>query len=227
MTTNEILERLHSLAEPGYVEKMEHFGMRGGQALGIRVPVLRALAKEIGRNQSLTEALWQEPYHEAKLLAIFLMEPKKLTEEIMDSMVNDLYSWDLVDQFCTQFGKKAWTWEKAMVWSRQEPEFLKRAGFVLIVAMSIHHKKMPDDQFVPFFKRMEEEAWDGRNFVKKAVNWTLRTLGKRSLYLHPLAIECAERILAQDTPSARWIANDALRELKNEQIIERLQKKGK
>ncbi len=227
MTTPEIIHKLHLLAEPGYTEKMDHFGIRGGQALGIRTPVLRGFAKEIGFNQLLSQELWQQPFHEAKLLAIFLMEPRKLTEELMDSMVKDLYSWDLVDQFCTPFGKKPWTWEKAMTWSRAEPEFIKRAGFVLVVSMSTHNKKMPDERLVPFFLRMEEEAWDGRNFVKKAVNWALRTLGKRSLYLHPLAIACAERILEQDSPSARWIANDALRELKSEKVMERLIRKAK
>ena len=227
MTVEEIVVRLENMADPGYIAKVEHFGIRGGNVLGIRVPQLRALAKEIGKNQELSQGLFREEYHEAKLTAIFMMEPKKLTEEIMDGMVKDLYSWDLVDQFCTPFAKKSWTWDKAMLWSREEPEFIKRAGFVLVVSMSTHDKKMPDERLIPFFQRMEEEAWDGRNFVKKAVNWALRTLGKRSLYLHPLAVECAERILAQDSPAARWTANDALRELKSEKILERLRKKAR
>lgn len=227
MTTSEALQHLESLADPSYIAKMEHFGIKGAVALGIRTPVLRNLAKEIGKDQQLSNELWKEAPHEAKLLSIFLMDPKQLSEEIMDQRVIDFYSWDLVDQFCTPFGKKEWTWDKAMSWSKEEPEFMKRAGFVLVVAMCIHNKKMPDDRLVPFFQRMEEEAWDGRNFVKKAVNWSLRTLGKRSLYLHSLAIASAERILAQDTPAARWIANDALRELKSDKIVERLHKKAK
>ena len=227
MDTAYVIQCLQDLQEPGYAEKMNYFGVQGKNSLGIRMPKLRALAKEIGRDQALAEALWHEDIHEAKLLAVLLVEPKKLNEALMDQWGADLYSWDLVDQFCTPWAKMPWTWDKAMAWSRTEPEFLKRAGFVLVVTMSIHHKKLPDERLVPFFARMEEEAWDGRNFVKKAVNWALRTLGKRSLGLHPLAIACAERIKAQSHPSAKWIASDALRELESEKVMARLEKKGR
>jgi len=220
-----VIQHLKSLAEPGYTVKMSHFGIDSGQALGIRMPVLRTYAKTLKPNQELAEELWAVPLHEAKLMAILLLDKKKLSAALMERWAPGFYSWDLVDQFCIAFAKTPWAMEKAMGWSHEEGEFIKRAGFALMVTICMHDKKRPDDDLLPFFARMEAEAHDGRNFVKKAINWALRTLGKRNLYLHPYAIACAERIRAQGSPSAKWIASDALRELKSEKIMDRLRKK--
>lgn len=221
-----IIEHLQSLSEPGFADKMGHFGIESGKALGIRMPALRAYAKELGPNQEIAEQLWEVEIHEAKLMAILLLDRKQLSEALMDRWAPGFYSWDMVDQFCIRFAKTPWSMDKALAWSYQEPEYIKRAGFVLMVAISVHDKGRPDQDLIPFFERMEAEAWDGRNFVKKAVNWALRAFGKRSLFLHPLAVACAERIHAQGSGPAKWIANDALRELGGDKIMERLRKKA-
>lgn len=222
MQVTDIKEKISSMAEASHAKSMEGFGIQAPKAFGVRIPKLRALAKEIGKNHALALELWEENYHEAKLLAIFLLEHKKLTEAQMESWVKDFYSWDLVDQACTIFSKHPQAMEKAHLWRHREPEFEKRAGIVLLVAMAVHHKKKPEEEFLPFFQAVKDAACDNRNFVKKAANWLLRQLGKRSLYLHPHALACGEKLLEMDCPAARWIAQDALRELRSEKVMERL-----
>ncbi|MCP4458851.1 MAG: DNA alkylation repair protein [Cytophagales bacterium] len=225
-TLTQILKDLDELANPEYVSTMEHFGIKGGKALGIKNAVLKPYAKEIGRNQDLACELWDEPFHEAKLLAIWLSEPKKFTEEIAEKWVSESYSWDLIDAMGMKIlPKTAYSEKKVLEWSIREAEFEKRMAFATIVGITIHNKKESDETRINFLPLIEREAWDDRNFVKKAVNWALRTIGKRSLYLNKLAITSAERIQKQDSKSAKWIASDALRELKGEKVQERLKAK--
>lgn len=213
------------MANPAYVERIEYYGIDGGQALGIKNGDLKPYAKTIGKSQSLAEELWQQPIHEAKHLSILLTEPKKLTMEKAEAWLVEVYSWDICDGLGMKvFPKTSFGLEKAIEWTSRKAEFEKRAGFATMVGITLD-KKVPDSTIASFFPLMEREAWDNRNFVKKAVNWALRQAGKRNLSLNKSAIECAERIMAQETKSARWIAHDALRELKSNTIQERLQKK--
>ena len=225
-TVQQILSDLESMANPEYISRMEHFGISGAKALGIKNAELKPYGKSIGRNQALAEELWDQPIHEAKLLAIVLMEPKKITEEIAEKWISELYSWDVCDGLGMKvFPKTSFGLEKAKEWTEREPEFEKRAGFATMVGIVLD-KKVSDETITLFFSIMEREAWDERNFVKKAVNWALRQAGKRNVNLNKQAIACAEKILSQDTKPARWIANDALRELKSDIIQERLKKKA-
>ncbi len=222
----EILQGLQDMADPEFTKKMSYFGIDTFQALGIPNSKLKPYGKEIGRNQKLAEALWDQPIHEAKLLATLLMEPKKVAVETAEEWVKELYSWDVCDTLGMKiFPKTSFGLEKAIEWSAREPEFEKRAGFATMVGL-ILDKKLPDITIEQFFPIMAREAWDDRNFVKKAVNWALRQAGKRNLHLNKLAIDWAEQIKTQETRSARWIASDALRELKSEKIQERLKKKA-
>lgn len=215
------------MADPAYVEKMEYFGIKGAtRSLGIKHAVLKPFSKEIKKNQELAEALWDEPIHEAKHLGIWLAEPKKFSERTAEKWTSECYSWDLVDGIGMKIiPKTSYAWQKVEEWSTREPEFEKRMAFATMVGIALHEKKTLDSEFLAYFTIMEREAWDERNFVKKAVNWALRTLGKRSLYLNEQAIICAERIQAQGTKSAKWIASDALRELRSEKVLARLEKK--
>ena len=225
---DQILKDLHEMADPEYISKMEYFGIKGApKALGIKNTILKPYAKELGRDQSLANELWEQPIHECKHLAIFTAEPKKLTEEIAEKWTSDCYSWDLVDGIGMKLiPKTSYAFDKVEVWSRREPEYEKRMAYALIVGITIHDKKASDELIASFFPIIEREAWDERNFVKKAVNWALRQIGKRNLHLNALAIESAERIKSQDTKAARWIAADALRELKSDKIQERLKAKA-
>ncbi len=215
------------MSDPEYTSKMSYFGINSTTALGIRNSKLKLYAKTIGRNQALAEELWNINIHEAKLLAISLMKPKAVTPEAAEKWVSGLYSWDICDGLCMKIlSRTAFALEKAVEWTEREPEFEKRSGFATMIGI-ILNKKTPNSTIEGFFPILEREAWDERNFVKKAVNWVLRQAGKRDLELNSKAIVYAEKIHAQKTKSARWIASDALRELRSEVIRERLEKKEK
>jgi len=226
ITLDQILSDLDQMSNPEYVSTMEYFGIKGGRALGIKNAILKPYSKEIGRNQEMACELWDEPIHEAKLLALWISEPKMFTEEIADKWVSESYSWDLIDSMGMKIVPKTdYAYPKVKEWSKRESEFEKRMAFATIVGIVLHHKKEPDETMIKFLPIIEREAWDERNFVKKAVNWALRTIGKRSMYLNKLAIESAKKIQNQDTKSARWIASDAIRELEGEKVLERLRAK--
>ena len=223
MDLEQVMEALNGLASEEDLRGMTRFGIPTGGAMGVRVWDLRRLAKDIGRDHTLALALWDTGVHEARLLATMVADPREVDEDLIEVWVRDLDSWDITDQVCSNlFDRTPWAYEKAVEWAGREPEFQKRAGFALMACLSGHDKGAPDGKVAVFLPIIEAEAWDDRNFVKKAVNWALRQIGKRNLALNALAVETAQRIRDQGTRSARWIATDALRELTSEKVKERL-----
>lgn len=221
------LQELKSLADPRVRAKMEYFGVRVPNAHGISAPILHALAKQIGRNHGLALGLWGTGIHEARILATLIGESEKVTAAEMDRWARDFDSWDVVDAACCYlyaYAKPAWG--KVVPWSRRPEEFVKRAAFSLIAYLSYKDKEAKDARFRECLRIIEREAWDERNFVRKAVNWALRNIGKRNLRLNREAIRAAEGIRKQGTTSARWIAADALRELKSRAVQSRLRRKA-
>jgi 3-methyladenine DNA glycosylase AlkD len=183
------------------------------------------MAKEIKKNQALSLELWETGIHEARLLAGFIGDPKQVTEKQMDEWVADFDSWDVCDQVCMGlFDKTSFAYKKVVEWSGRKEEFVKRAGFAMMAALAVHDKKTGDEAFLGFLPIIERESTDERNFVKKAVNWALRQIGKRNRGLNKKAIETAKRIETQNPNSkcTRWIAKDALRELSSAAIQKRL-----
>src|SRR5260370_3513987 len=226
-TKTSVLRELKSLANPRVRAKMAYFGVNVPNADGVSAPVLHALAKRIGRNHRLAQDLWETGIHEARILATLIGESEKVTAAEMDRWAKDFDSWDVVDAACCYLYAQAKpAWSKAAAWSRRREEFVKRAGFSLVAYLSYKDKSAPDARFARFLRVIEREAHDERNFVKKAVNWALRNIGKRNLRLNRKAIRCAERIRRQGSRAARWIAADALRELKSEAVQTRLRRKG-
>ncbi len=214
MTVDTILHDLHQLANADFKSGMARFGIANQTALGIKVPELRAYAKKAGKNHDLALQLWQFEIHEAQLLAIFMADAKQVTEELMEQWVKDFDSWDICDQCCGWlFDKTPYAFDKAVEWTSRTNEFEKRAGFVMMAELAMHAKKAIDQDFEPFFPLMIKHADDERNFVKKAVNWALRQIGKRNTTLNTAAIKVAQEILTQPSKSAKWIAIDAIREL--------------
>ena len=214
MNTDEIIDLLKQSADAAHLAGMTRFGIDNSKALGVSMPKLRTLAKEIKKDQALSLALWDTGIHECRILASMIGDPKLVTPQQMDSWTNDFASWDVCDQVCGNlFDRTPYAIQKALEYSRSEKEFVKRTGFVLMAEFAVHDKKAPDEAFTQFFPIIEREAWDERNFVKKAVNWALRQIGKRNETLRPLAVQTAKRILQQDTKAARWIAGNALAEL--------------
>lgn len=222
----EILDRLKSLGDPAAVEGMDRFGIRTTRALGVSMPQLQEIAREIGKQHPLALTLWNSAVHEARILACLIDEPDKVTEDQMEGWAKEFDSWDLCDQCCSKlFDRTPFAYRKAKEWAVREEEFVKRAGFVLMATLAVHDKKAPDSAFLDFFPLIEQETGDDRNFVKKAVNWALRQIGKRNSALYPRCISLAERIKQQEAPAARWVAADALRELTGEKIRQRMRAK--
>jgi len=223
VTRDEILDRLRSLADPEAKAGMARFGIETGTALGISIPKLRALARDIGRDHGLAEELWASGVHEARVLAALVDDPNLVSEEQMERWVVQIDSWDVCDGACsTLFDRTPFAYDKAAEWSARDEEFVKRAGFVLMAALAVHDKVAPDERFLEMLPLIERESHDERNFVKKAVNWALRGIGKRDRSLNAAAIAAGERIRAQDSRAARWIAADALRELRSDSVRSRL-----
>jgi 3-methyladenine DNA glycosylase AlkD len=221
---DEVLEQLRSLASPQGVEGMARYGIKPKNAYGVVVPRLRALAKEIGKDHVLAEQLWASGVHEARILASMIDIPRMVDEEQLERWAGDFDSWDICDQCCGNlFDRTAVAYQKAIEWSRRDQEFVKRAGFALMAYLAVHDKKRSDDAFEAFLPIIARESVDGRNFVKKAVNWALRQIGKRSKRLNEQAIATARAIQQIDSPAARWIAADALRELTSAKQQQRLE----
>ncbi|MFA4982791.1 MAG: DNA alkylation repair protein [Candidatus Micrarchaeia archaeon] len=204
-------------------EGMAKFGINIKNAYGVPVPELRFLARHIGTNQALSLNLWDTRVHEARILAAYLGDPKKVTDRQMDRWVADFDSWDVCDQVCGNlFDKTDFAHKKALEWSKRDKEFVKRAGFALMASLAVHDKRAGHAAFEKFFPAIVRESADGRNYVRKAVNWALRQIGKRSMTLNKRALEVCAQIEKIDSPSAKWVAADAKRELESERIQKRL-----
>lgn len=227
MTYGEVIERLKSLSDPARVSAMSRFGVQVKKALGISAPELRKLAKEIGKDHALAARLWSSGIHEARILAALTDDPHLVTEDQMENWAADFDSWDVCDACCLNlFDHTPFAYKKIAEWSRREKAYVKRAAFALMAALAVHDKNASDKNFVKFLPIIKRESADDRNFVKKAVNWALRQIGKRNIVLNRAAIETACEIRLIDSRSARWIAADALRELSSAQVQNRLRKKS-
>ena len=225
MQYNDIIKKLKSLSDPEAVKGMARFGINTGNAYGVSIPNLRRMARETGKDHALAQRLWSSGLHEARILASLIGEPEKVTGAQMENWVKGFDSWDVCDLCCSNlFDQTELAHQKAVEWSEREEEFVKRAGFVLMASLAVHDKRAADEDFLKFLPIIKREATDSRNFVKKAVNWALRQIGKRNLNLNKMAIKAAGEIRQIDAKSARWIATDALRELTGESVQKRLAK---
>jgi len=225
MSVESVLREMRAKSDPKAVEEMARFGISSEGALGLSMPFLRSLAKRIGGNHGLAKGLWESGIHEARILATLVDEPEEVTETQMERWVNEFDSWDVCDGCCGNlFDRTPYAYAKALEWSGKEKEFVKRAGYVLMAELAVHDKGATDDEFLGFFGAIERGSTDSRNFVKKAVNWALRQIGKRNLKLNGAAIELAEKISEKGSPSAKWVASDAIRELASDAVRNRLRR---
>ena len=223
---DEVLHKMASLGSARGIAMMKHFGITGVKAFGLSAPKLHRLAREIGRDHALAEELWRTGIHDAHHLAALVDEPARVSEQQMERWARDFNSWDVVDTCCRYlFLYTPFAWKKAIEWSRRPEEFVKRAAFSQMAYLAQHDKRAPDSKFLRLLPILRREANDERNFVRKAVNWALRQIGKRNLALNRRAIAAGKQIRALNTPVARWIAADALRELQSGAVQRRLRKK--
>jgi 3-methyladenine DNA glycosylase AlkD len=222
-SNEEVLSALRSLSNPSAVSSMARFGIKADKAFGVSVPALRKLARSIGKDHTLAQDLWDSGLHEARELATMIADPKQVTEDSMERWVKDIDSWDVCDHCCGNlWDKTPFAYRKARQWSRRPEEFVKRASFSLMAALAVHDKAAIDERFTRFLPIIKRESTDERNFVKKAVNWALRQIGKRNRNLNRQAINTAREIQKLNSKSARWIAADALRELTNDEVQSRM-----
>jgi 3-methyladenine DNA glycosylase AlkD len=231
VTVEAVLERLRASANPDNVAGMARYGIATADALGVPMPQLRAIAKELRPERradpaaahALALALWESGVHEARVLASLVDVPALVTPEQADAWVAGVDSWDVCDGLCNNLlDKTPFAYEKAEEWAGAGPEFVKRAGFVLMCTRAVHDKTAAAGPFLRFLALVEREAGDERPFVKKAVNWALRQIGKRNGELHEAAVEVGLRLRDSDSRAARWVASDALRELTDPKIIARI-----
>jgi len=225
VSVEEVLKKLRALAKPDRLEGMARYGMIAERRLGVSVPDMRKIAKDVGKNHELALGLWTTGIPEARIVAAMIDEPEKVTEKQMEDWVKDLDSWDVCDQVCMNlFEKTSLVWKKIGDWSDREEEFVKRAAFALTACLAWHDKEREDAEFIKLFSMIARGATDERNYVKKAVNWALRNIGKRNLYLNSAAIRAAREIQQIDSKAARWIASNAIRELESVAVQRRLRK---
>ncbi len=222
-----MIGELEALAEPKYRDRMTSFGIDAGAALGVPVPALRALARRIGRDHGLAQALWSSGVHEARILATMVADPPRTTSRLLEDWVKALNSWDLCDHFCGNLvALTPFAWQKAEAWSGRRAEFVKRAGFAVMATLAVHDAHAPDNQFIALLAIIERRADEDRNFAKKAINWALRQIGKRNPALHGRAVATADRLAARTAKPARWIGSDALRELRDAEVLARIHKRA-
>jgi len=224
MRYQEIIKRLKAQKNPKNVEGMARFGIRPKtKVYGISMPEIRKLAKDISKNHQLALELWESGIHEARILSGLIAEAEELTEKQMEKWVKDFDSWDICDQVCMNlFDKTKLAEKKIFEWEKRKEEFARRTAFSLMAALAVHNKELEDKEFIKFFPLIKRASTDERNFVRKAVNWALRQIGKRNKKLNKEAIRLAKEIQRINSKSARWIANDAIRELIGENVQKRL-----
>jgi 3-methyladenine DNA glycosylase AlkD len=224
-STATIIKELKSKASTANLEGMARFGITLEKRLGVSVPDMRRIAKEIGNNHTLASRLWKTGIAEAKIMASMIAVPEEMSAKDMDTWVSGFNSWDVCDQVCMNlFEKTPFAQQKISEWADREEEFVKRAAFALIACLAWHDKQAPDSDFIQFLQVIKHGSADERNFVKKAVNWALRNIGKRNAKLNQAAIKTAKELSCIDSKAARWIAADAIRELESTSVQNRLRK---
>ena len=217
-----VMERLKAVARPEQLEGMARYGLTGDKRLGVSMPDIRKLAKEIKSDHDLALRLWDTEIPDAMILAAIIDNPQLMTRQQTEEWVVSIGSWDVCDQLCMTLDKVSFADELVEAWSEREEEFVKRAAFALIACLAWRDKTATDERFIGFLDVIKAGVTDERNFVKKAVNWALRNIGKRNLVLNKAALSAAREIQEIDSPAARWTARDAIRELASDQIQARL-----
>jgi len=225
VNVDEVLGMLREKADPSQLEGMARYGMAIEKRLGVKVPEMRKIAKRVGKEHQLALDLWKTGVAEARILASMVDEPEQVDEAQMDAWAAEFDSWDVCDQVCMNlFEKTPLAWGKILEWSGRDEEYVKRAAYALIACLAWHDKRAEDEKFVELIPVIKAGAADGRNYVKKAVSWALRNIGKRNPRLHQVALEAARELQGLEAKSARWIGSDAIRDLTSDATQRRLAK---
>jgi 3-methyladenine DNA glycosylase AlkD len=222
---DQVIAELRRLSSKKTKDGMARYAIPSENAFGVPVGVIRALAKRLGKSHALAEELWKTGHYEARMLATFVDDPARVTPAQMDRWCKDFDSWAICDTACfALFDRTPHALAKVKAWAKSDDEFVKRAAFALLASLTVHGKEVTEAQFVRCLPLVERAAQDERNFVKKAVNWALRSLGKKSPALNVAAIAASERLAQQPGAAPRWVGKNALRELSGPSVQRRLAK---
>lgn len=220
MEFDQVIHEFEELSDVDFAENMKKFGITYVKSYGLRLPQIRKIAKQCGKDHELALELWNHGYHETYLLATLVEEPEKVNSKQLDGWVHTCYSWDLVDQACInllRFIPEAI--DNIFIWAKSEEEFVKRTSFSLIAVLAVHEK---ESNFDKYFEIIKEGSKDNRNFVKKSVNWALRQIGKINKENNEKALNLAYEILEIDNKSSKWVARGVIRELESEKVQKKL-----
>ena len=222
-SVNYLMELLKSKSRKDQLDGMARYGIKTDNRLGVSIPDIRKIAKDFGKNHDVALKLWKTGIADAKITAALIDEVDKVTRDQMDEWVKDFDSWDVCDQICMNlFDKTSYAWDKVVEWSKRDEEFVKRAAFSLLACLAWHDKKAADDKFIEYFPIIKKNIFDDRNYVKKALSWSIRHIGKRNLNLHKSVLFFAEDIKKIDSKTARWIASDVIKDLNSDSTKRRL-----
>jgi len=223
VTKNEVIQWLERRGSRRNVEGMARYGIVAERAFGVSMGTLQSLSKRLGKDHTLSLALWESGWYEARLLAALVGDPERVTRRQMNAWAASFENWADCDTVCFKlFDRTPFAWEKARQWAKSPRELFKRGGFVLMACLALHDKTAPDRSFLSFLPEIEKGARDGRNFVKKGVSWALRGIGRRNLALNEAALDLARRLAQSKEASCRWVGKDALRELASPKVRARL-----
>lgn len=226
-TVTDVMEKLAAHADSEQLVGMSRYGIITEKRLGVKVPQMRKIAKQTGKDHHLALALWDTGIAEAMIVASMVDIPAEVTETQMEAWVVDFNSWDVCDQVCMNlFDKTPLVWQKVQDWSQREEQYVKRAAYALIACLAWHDKHAPDENFIDFLPLIKTGASDERNYVKKAVSWALRNIGKRNSTLNAVALQTAHDLKEMDSKPARWIGSDAVRDLTSDATKRRLERTG-
>jgi 3-methyladenine DNA glycosylase AlkD len=222
-STKEILEKLKSKSRKDQLKGMARYGININKRLGVSIPNIRKIAKEFGQNHEIALDLWETGYADARITAAIIDEPEKVTENQMDEWVKTIDSWDVCDQVCMNlFDKTPYSWKKIIDWSKSNEEFVKRTAFSLLACLAWHDKNADDSKFLKYFPLIKKNAIDERNYVKKAISWSIRHIGKRNLNLHKAALNLANELKKIENKTAQWIGSDVIRDLNSDSTKRKL-----
>ncbi|HUT82828.1 MAG TPA: DNA alkylation repair protein [Candidatus Bathyarchaeia archaeon] len=223
LTLQQILAHLEENSDPDSLIGMARVGITPADAFGTKIPILRSLAKKLGKNHSLAQELWSINKRETRILACMIDDPKLVTEEQLESWVVEFSYWEICDQcILNLFEKTRFAYQKSYEWSERDEEYVKRAGFVLMARLAFSDRISKDEKLVTFIPIIKRQISDERTTVKKAISWALREMGKRSLQLNKYIIELATELLKSESKATRWVANDVLNDITRESVLQKL-----
>ncbi|MCE5296194.1 MAG: DNA alkylation repair protein [Euryarchaeota archaeon] len=223
----EILDEMWSLRDERNIEGMSRYGINVENALGISMVWMRERVRSLPKSNDLAAALWASHLHEPMIMAALVAVPKTFKKHMALEWVKEFDSWDLCDHCCSDlFALTPYARELVAPWCDADEEFVRRAGFVMMAALAVKDKRSPSSSFGEYLAIIEGSSGDGRNNVKKAINWALRQIGKRDMNGYKLALPVAERLASSTDRTARWIGRDAYRELTSPKIVEMVRRKA-